>query len=584
MYRAITVPSNQDVVRILRELVLLTQLEEGAAQSFRIRAYESGVQAVADLARPVEKMSDAELVGVPGIGKGIAARIREYLDTGTIAKVDELRARFPPSMVELTRIPGLGPKTIRLLNTHLGIDSLDGLQSALDAGKIRDVPGLGAKTEDNLRRAIGRLGLHGKERRTPIAEAMPIAVEVAATLSGVPGVTAAVPCGSIRRLAETIGDADVVVATTDAEPVMERFVTMGLVAEVLARGETKTSILSTTGLQVDLRVVRPEQLGAALIYFTGSKAHNIELRQRAIDRELILNEYSLAVVETEDVVASATEEEVYAALDLPWIPPPVREHSGEVSAAARSELPDFVQLSDIKGDLHDHTYLSGDGRASLEVTVEAAAARGLRYLAITDHGEDLPINGATREQLLAQRARIRELQDQYPDLRLLHGCELNIGPDGGLDYDTDFLLGFDWCVASVHSHFDLPVERQTARVTTALRHPAVNVIGHLTGRMIGHRPGIELDLDEVFSVAAETGTGLEINGALERLDVPSSALRLAGGRGVVFVISTDSHHPDDMRRMEWGVLNAQRGWVEKDAIANTWETERFIEWAKSKRS
>ena len=311
---------------------------------------------------------------VPGIGKGIAARIREYLDTGSIAKVVELRAQFPPAMVELTRIPGMGPKTIRLLHTHLGIDSLEALQAALDAGQDPRRPR--TRRQDRGQPPARRSAASGSTARSggPRSPKPCRSQSRWPPLSPAsPGSWRRVPCGSIRRLAETIGDADVVVATKDPEPVMERFVSMGLVTEVLARGETKTSILSTTGLQVDLRVVRPEQLGAALVYFTGSKAHNIDLRQRAIDRGLILNEYSLAVVETEEVVASATEEDVYAALDLPWIPPPMREHSGEILAAARSELPDLVQLEDIMGDLHDHTHLSGDGRASLEVMVEAAA-------------------------------------------------------------------------------------------------------------------------------------------------------------------------------------------------------------------
>ena len=359
------------------------------------------------------------------------------------------------------------------------------------------------------------------------------------------------------------------------------------VHEIVVSGDTKTSFLTAGGasggsLQVDVRVVSPEQLGAATLYFTGSKAHNIELRQRAIDRGWLLNEYGLLDADG-TVIASRTEAEIYAALGLTFVPPPMREATGEVEAAARGELPGVVQLADIRGDLHYHTDRSGDGRAPLEDMVKVAADRGYAYLAITDHGEDLAINGSNRAQMLAHRDRIRALQQEYPDLTILFGCELNIGATGGLDYDTDFRHEFDYTVASVHSHFDGTAKNQTARLVTAIADPTVDSIGHLTGRYIGRRPGIELDIDIVLEALYAFDVALEINGALDRLDAASDVVRRAVERGVKLVINTDSHHTSELGRMEYGVLTAQRGWVPRDQVINTWDRERFLGWVATHR-
>ncbi len=575
--------TNSDVIRALAELATLTKLEDESPQSFRVRAYEGGIHAIEDLTEPLAGMSESEMTAVKGIGKSLAAKIREYVDTGTMAKLEELRAKYPPSFVELTRIPGLGPKTLKLVRRELGIENLEDLKAAIAAEQLRDLPGLGAKTEEKVAHAIDRLGLHGKDRRTPIIDALPVARRVVAALEEMPEVQRAQFCGSLRRFSDTIGDVDVLVASADPAPIMDAFVALPLAAEVIAKGESKSAILTREGLQVDLRVVAPGEFGAAVLYFTGSKAHNIALRQRALERGWTLNEYALADQETEEVIAAATEEDIYAALDLQFIPPTLREDHGEVAAAAAGELPDVVTVDDLRGDLHFHTDLSGDGRAPLEAMLEAAAARGFSYLAITDHGEDLAINGVSRELMLDQRQRLAEIQEQHPKMTLLHGCELNIGRDGGLDYDDEFLLGFDWCVASVHSHFDLDPLAQTARLLRAMQHPAVNVIGHLSGRKISRRPGIEFDVPAVVEAAALTGTALEINGALDRLDATVPVLRQARAAGVVFTISTDSHHPDELRRHHYGALHAQRAWITKDRVANTWPRKKFLAWAKSKR-
>jgi DNA polymerase (family 10) len=569
---------NHEIARLLAELAALTELEDGSPNSFRARAYQNAVRAVEGLVTEATALSEAELTKVKGIGTSTARKIREYAETGTISKLEALRAKYPVGFVELKRVPGLGPKKLALLRKELGIESLEDLRAALAAEQLRDVRGLGARTEENLAGAIERLGLVGKEHRTPILQALPVAEQVVDRLRQLPEGVRVEYAGSLRRFRETIGDLDVVVASPEPGPIIRRFSGLSMVSRVVARGDTKCSVLTHGGLQIDLRVVAPGQFGAALLYFTGSKAHNILLRQRAIERGWTLSEYALADVESKQVIASQTEEDIYHALGMAYIPPPLREDAGEIEAAERGELPDLVELDDLRGDLHHHTTLSRDGHSTLREVLQAAAARGLRYLAVTDHGEDLSINGVSREQMLAQRAEIAEIQNEHPDLAILHGAELNIGPDGGLDYDDDFLAGFDWCVASIHSHFRLDPARQTERIVQAMRHPAVKAIGHLTGRRIGKRPGIDLELDPLLEAAAETGTTLEINSNLDRLDASPEVLREAARRGVLFVINSDAHRVWELDNLRFGVLNAQRGWVERDAVVNTWDTDRFLAW------
>jgi DNA polymerase (family 10) len=443
--------------------------------------------------------------------------------------------------------------------------------------KLRGLHGFGPKSEENLARALARLEAQGSVRRTPISVALPLARRVVATLLEVEGVTHASYGGSLRRFAETIGDIDIVVAAAAPEPVMEALVAMRLVDRVLVRGAAKTSVVTHRGIQIDLRVVAAHQLGAALLYFTGSKGHNIKLRQRALARGLTLNEYALSEVEGGTVVASETEEEIYAALDLPWIPPVLREDAGEIEAAERGALPQ--PLGDVIGDFHVHTSLSGDGRSSLDQVVAAARVRGVRVLAITDHAEGT-LSGVGREELLEQRARIRALQAELGDsLALLHGVELNIGPDGELDYDPEFRRSFDWCLASVHDRFEQGRAAQTKRVVTAMQDPSVRMIGHLSARMIGGRPPIDLDLDAILAAAASTGTALEVNGGLPRLDLSVEALRHARQSDVTLVLTSDAHHADELERVRFAGLNAERAWVDRDRVVNTWPADRLLAWA-----
>jgi DNA polymerase (family X) len=604
--------TNDEVARLLGELAKLTEIDEGSPQAFRVRAYDNAKRAVEQLSEDVAELSAAELAKVKGIGKSIAGRIREYVDTGTIGKLDELRAKHPTGKLELLRVPGLGPKSVELLASELGVTDLDSLRAALEDGSIAELPGMGEKTATNLRRAIDALELSSKQTRIDLYVAVPTAERIVAALGEVDGVVEAAYAGSVRRFKEKIGDLDVLVATDDPDPVTAAFLDLPDVERVIGSGRTKTSVVTRDGLQVDLRVVPPVSFGAALLYFTGSKAHNIRLRQRALRRGMTLNEYALARLPEDvevdadtdaeqpappaegpaaevswrdlEVVAQRTEEEIYAALELPWIAAELREDDGEVEAAEAGELPRLVTREDLRGDLHDHTDRSGDGRDPLRDLVAGAVERGHEYLAITDHAEDLTINGISREEMLEQREELRALEQERGDIRLLHGAELNIGVDGSLDYDDEFLAGFDWLVASVHSHFGRDVEEQTARVLAAIRHPSVTAIGHLQGRMLGKRAGIELDLDAVLDAAAETGTAIEINANLRRLDASAEVIREGARRGVIFVISTDAHAVHELDNLRHGVANARRGRLPVDQVANTWPLERFESWIEQVRA
>jgi DNA polymerase (family 10) len=565
---------------MLRELAELTMLEEGDPQSFRVRAYESAAQAIASQAGDLGKLTAKELQNISGIGKSTAAKIRELLETERVEKLEGLRKKHPASVLALLRIQGLGPKAVTRLRAELGVQSLDDLRRVIAERKLRTLKGFGMKSEEKIATALARLDEQGSLERTPISVALPLAEKVVARMLEVPGVTHASYCGSLRRFAETVGDVDIVVAAGDARSVMDAFVAMNVVDHVLGRGDTKTSVVTRRGTQIDLRVVQHGQLGAARLYFTGSKGHNIKLRQRALARGWTLNEYALSAIEGGQVVASETEEQIYAALGLPWIAPVLREDAGEIEAAESGTLP--RSMGAVLGDFHVHTSVSGDGQSSLEEVVQAALARGYVALAITDHAEGT-LSGVGREALLEQRAKIRGLQAQLGStLRLLHGIELNIGRDGQLDYDDEFRRGFDWCLASVHDHFDLDRAAQTRRVVTAMQDPTVRMIGHLSARMIGARPPIDLDLDAVLTAAEDTDTALEVNGGLPRLDMSVESLRRARSSRVTFVLTSDAHHADELHRVEYAARNAERAWIHPDRVVNAGSADRLLAWTSRK--
>lgn len=575
--------STRDVVAALQELAELTTLEEESPQSFKVRAYENAISGIQGSGQDITALSKSELTAIKGIGKSTADKIRQLIDSGSIDKLETLRQAYPPDFVRLSKIPGIGPKTLKLMRRELGIENLDQLQAAIADEKLRELPGLGKTSEEKIAKAIERLGLHGKDRRTPIAQAMPLAKRLVEAVSQLDGVSDVAYCGSLRRHSETIGDIDITVAGTSPLPVMDFVAEHPLAAEVIGHGDTKTSIVTREGMQIDVRVVAPGEFGAATMYFTGSKAHNIALRQRAIDRGWLLNEYGLFDNETDEIIARRTEGEIYEALGMQFVPPTIRENTGEIEKAAARELPRLVMLEDIRGDLHYHTDRSGDGMSSPEDMIAAALSFGHEYVAVTDHGVDLSINGSTAAEMLEHRDRLRVIQEDNPDIAILFGCELNIGPDGSLDYDDEFRREFEWNVASVHSHFDLSAEEQTVRLIKAISDPTVNVIGHLSGRYIGRRPGIVFDVDSVVEALRIADVGLEVNGALERLDAEASVIRQAVRAGVRLVISTDSHHTSELARMEYGVRQAQRGWAAVSDVANAMPFEDFLEWSRARR-
>ncbi|MET9174893.1 DNA polymerase/3'-5' exonuclease PolX [Streptomyces misionensis] len=562
--------ANDEVEALLREYADLIAITGGDA--FKARAYEKAARAIGGYPADVAKLDEDGLREIPNVGRSIADKVAEYLRTGKMAVVEERRARIPAGVRELITIPTLGPKKALRLYEDLHISSVNELAAAIESDALADLKGFGEKTQDNIRHGIELLQRAGA--RVPLPLALDTAEEIVAALSSVSGCRRCAYAGSLRRMRETVGDLDVLVAARKSGPFMDALCELPGTAEVIARGAKKTSVRTGRGLQVDLRVLPPESWGAGLQYFTGSKAHNIRTRTIAVHRGLKLSEYGVFDAESEESVASRTEEEVYARLGLPWIEPTLREDRGEIEAALRGELPEVVTERDIRGDLHTHTDLT-DGLASLEAMVEAAAGRGYAYYAVTDHAPNLYMQRMTDEKILDQRARLRELDGKHRRMRLLHGTELNIGPDGEVDWPDEFLAGFDLCVASLHSHFDLGRAAMTRRLVRACENPYVNVLGHPTTRLIGRRPGVDADWDEVFAVCARTGTALEVNAQPDRLDLCDEDILRARAHGVRFAVNTDAHSVPHLAQLRYGIGTAQRGWLTPDDVINTWPLTRL---------
>ncbi|MDF5752293.1 DNA polymerase/3'-5' exonuclease PolX [Spongiactinospora sp. TRM90649] len=555
--------ANDEAAAALQEYADLFAMTGGDA--FRVRSYQKAAKAIAG--HP-EDIAGGDVRSVPGVGEAIAKKIEEFLQRGSFRQLDDLRGRIPEGVRRMTRIPGLGPKKAVFLFTELGIDSPDALREAITAGRLSGVKGLGPRTAENLLKGIEQMEQAG--RRVHIGIATELAEKVIASLSD-DRVERIAYAGSLRRMKDTIGDIDVL-AVGPAE-LMADFRAMPYVAEVIAAGEKKTSIRTTGGVQVDLRLIPAESWGAAMQYFTGSKEHNVRIREMAVKKGWKLSEYGL--FEGERVIASRTEEEIYEALGMPWIPPTMREDGGEVAAALRGELPEVVTLDDLRGDLHTHTDLT-DGIASLGDMVAAAAGLGYSYYAVTDHAPDLVMQRMTLDKALAQRERLARLQESYPGMRLLHGTELNIGPDGSVDWPAEVLAGFDVTVASVHSHFNQSRDEMTARFIAACDNPQVHIIGHPTTRKIGKRGPVDADWDAVFRRAAATGTAMEIDSYPDRSDLPDDLVRLARHHGVKFSIDSDSHAIPHLVNQRYGVGIAQRAWLTTDDVINTWPLDRLL--------
>jgi DNA polymerase (family 10) len=567
---------NEAVEAQLQEFADLLAITDG--DPYKIRAYENAARTVAGYPADVAHLDLESLREIPNIGRSIAEKITEYFSTGRIAALDELREEIPAGVRELVKIPTLGPRKAMVLYSDLGISSVAQLEDAIQSGLLEEQYGFGPKTAANLLHGIELLAQ--SQGRVPLRDAMDVAENITRALFAAPGCLASAYAGSLRRMCETVGDVDVLAASTDSGQVMAAFTHLPIVTEVIAQGPTKTSVRTTTGLQVDLRVVPPQSWGAALQYFTGSKAHNIRVREIAVRKGLKLSEYGLFRVEDNALVVSETEEEVYAKLGLAWIPPTLREDRGEIEAAQTGRLPELVTVADIQGDLHTHTDLT-DGTASLVDMLTAAAGRGYQYYAVTDHAKNLPMQRMTDDKMLAQRDRLRMLADTM-DMELLHGTELNIDPDGEVDWDDEFLAGFDIRVASIHSRFGQPRKAMTRRLIRACENPYVNIIGHPTTRQINRRPPVNADFDAVFEAAARTGTAMEVNGSPDRLDLPDDLILRARHYGVKFAINSDAHAVGHLD-LRYGVGTAQRGWLTPDDVINTWPLERLRKFIAAKR-
>lgn len=534
---------------------------------FRIRAYRRAARSIELLPESIESMwRDGRLDQVEGVGKGIAAGIEQWLTTGTIDYHEELQTQVPRGLLEVTRVPGVGPKTARLLHDELGVDGLDELEQACLAGRVRTVKGLGAKTEENILKGIARLRRHSE--RIPVGVALPVARLIVDELQKEPAVQRVAYAGSVRRGRETIGDIDVIASSEQPAKVIEAFVHMPGVQEVLAQGQEKASIVLAQGVQVDLLVIGDHQFAAALHHFTGSKEHNIAMRELARGRGLRISEHGILDEAAGTMLPVETEADVFGALDLPFIPPELREDGSELSAARAGSLPSLIETSDIRGDLHAHSTWS-DGHHSILDMAEAARAKGYEYIAITDHSKSLGVaGGLTPEQLLSQIEEIQALNERWDDFCILAGAEVDILPDGTLDFDDDVLRRLDIVIASVHSAMNQDEATMTERIVAAMRNPYVDVIGHPTGRVLGRRDPYTVNMERIIEVAAETGTCLEINASPERLDLKDVHARSAKDAGVLLAVNTDAHRIEGLEQMSYGITVARRAWLEAGHVLN----------------
>ena len=556
--------NNLAIARVLGEIGDLLEIK--AENPFKIRAYRNAADAIAHLGTPIAEMSDADRRGIPGIGKDLAGKIAELIETGSARYHQELLQEFPPTILDLLHLQGVGPKTVALLYQGLGIRTLEELELAARDGRIRSLKGMGAKKEALILKALEERQ-RSTGRRLLVEAADAAATLVAALREHAPEADIS-PVGSLRRGCETCGDIDILAAGAPAS-IMDAFTSYKLVERVLARGETKSSVLIWGGFQADLRVVARESLGAAQQYFTGSKAHNIALRDRAINRGFKLNEYGLFRVDGNELVAGADEPGIYTALGLAFIPPELRENRGELQAAETATLPRLLSLEDLRGDLHMHTTVT-DGRADAETMARAAQAAGLDYVAITDHSQALAMAGGLNEvRALEHAAAIRALNDRLEGITVLAGIECDIRADGTMDLADDCLAQLDIVIASIHSAFNMDEAQMTERILRAIANPYVDIIGHPTGRLILKREGYKIHLERVLAAAREAGVAMEINSQVDRLDLDDAKARIAKEHGVKIVIDSDAHSTAGLGALRWGAVTARRAWLEPADVLNT---------------
>ena len=560
---------NDAIAKVLDEIGDLIELK--GENVFRAVTYRAAARAIRDLREPLSKLvEEKRLKEIPKVGPSVAEAIEQLVTTGRSKRHEELQAAVPPGLLTLLRVPGVGPATARTIYDHLKITSIDELEEAAKDHRLLQLPKIQAKTEENILKSIAAL----KQRtgRSLLHEARAAANEMVAYLRAATGAERISIAGSLRRYRETIGDVDIVVASESAAPIMEAFVRGPTVERILAQGETKSSVVVSRGLQIDLRVVPPASYGAALLYFTGSKEHNVRLRGLALRRKLLLNEYGLYRVGAEargQEIAAETEEDVYGALGLDWIPPELREDRGEIDAAAAHALPKLVGVDQVRGDLHTHTSWT-DGRDPLADMARRAKAKGYAYLAVTDHSPGLGMTyGLSPERIQARLAEAAGLNAELAPFRIIVGTEVDIRANGKLDYPDEILAKLDIVSASVHSSFAQTREQMTARVTGAMRHPLVTAVSHPTGRLLEKREAHAVDLDAVIAAAVETGTWIEVNGGPERLDLPDTWIRKAIERGATLVTNSDAHAIEELEWMDLAIGTARRGWATEGSIVNT---------------
>jgi DNA polymerase (family X) len=569
---------NREIARIFSDLADILEIKEDNV--FKIRAYRKAALNLEGLTQDVAELSHKELLEIPGVGQDLAAKIEEYLQTGSVAMHDRLKSEIPAGVFSLLAIPDLGPKTAKMIYDTLGITSIEELERAALEHRLVGVRGIQQKTEENILRGIEAVR-RGRERQ-PLGRMLPAALDLVKAIRKLARVERIEVAGSIRRRRESIKDIDMVATAPDPAAVMDAFVSLPQVYQVLMKGATRARVVIRERVQVDLRVVEPEAFGAALAYLTGSKPHNVRLREMAVKRGLKINEYGI-FDEANHRLGGEEEEDVYRLLGLPFVPPELREDQGEIEAALAGALPHLVELCDIRGDLHLHSKWS-DGAHSIADLAEAARQRGLSYIAITDHSQGLGIaRGLTPERLLEQGAEIKALNQQLRGFRVLHGTEMDIQGDGSLDFPDKVLKKLDLVIASIHSGFGNSREVMTGRIAAAMRNPYVTMIGHPTGRLIGEREGYDLDMEALLEVAAETGTALEINCYPLRLDLPDKYVRRARELGVKIAINTDSHVKNQFDSLHYGISVAKRGWLEAGEVLNTLELPELVKWLGEKR-
>ena len=562
--------TNKEIARLLGETADL--MEIAGDDSFRIRSYRNGATAVEGHTESVAALAvdpDRKLTSIPGIGKGLAFVVQEIVARSSCERRDELLLKFPPAALEFLNIQGLGPKSIALLFQHFQVQSIDALEQLCLEQKLRELPRMGAKLEEKILKSIAQYRL--RTGRFLISFAEQIAAELLQTLRATPGVTSAVAAGSLRRGRETVGDLDLLVTGPEAEPALEAIAKHPRAYQILSRGVNKVSItMGREAFQVDVRALPMESFGAAMQYFTGSKDHNVAIRMRAIRMGLKLSEYGLFRLEDDSRVAGETEEGIYDALGLQWIPPEIRENQGEIELAERNQLPRLVELGDLRGDVHMHT-VATDGRATLEEMAEAAKALGYEYVAITDHSKALSMaNGLDEKRVVEFARQVRKLNASGRlGIHVFSGLECDILKTGEMDIEESALAELDMVIGSVHSYMNLESAEMTDRLLRAMESPSLRILGHPTGRLLLNRDPYLFDVDQVFEAAARNEVALEINASPERLDLSSQMARMAKNKGVRFTISTDAHHPKHFAGIRYGVTTARRGWVEKSDVLNT---------------